>query len=66
MVNKTPEMMKGTNKRNSIDALRRADFDLEDIYKPTPEEVDQALKDAETMGRNMRLYGTIDAPKVKS
>jgi hypothetical protein len=35
-----------------------------DEYVPTPEEVSQALADADEMNKNMRTYGTIDAPKV--
>ena len=32
-------------------------------YVPTEDEVEAALRDAEAMAENMRLYGTIDKPK---
>lgn len=35
-----------------------------DHYEPTPEEVAQALVDADLMNYNMRTYGTIDAPRL--
>lgn len=35
----------------------------EGSYVPSEDEVEAALRDAEAMAENMRLYGTIDKPK---
>lgn len=37
----------------------------EGSYVPSEDEVEAALRDAEAMAENMRLYGTIDCPRVE-
>ena len=39
--------------------------EIQEDYKPSPDEVASALADAELMNENMRLYGTIDKPTTQ-